>query len=236
MVAEREPSRFVIECKRVHDAPWVFLAPERSDATVGRTSALWTNYDRTVSPFPDKLRTLLSGWADLECGAPSFESAFCAIPGVGPKDRPIIETIGAELIAACGGIADQIAALLDDDNRREFSVTIPMIVTTAELYVCVGRWGDLALATGKLDHSQGDFHRVTHVRLRKALSLGEDLSSTVGSSLRQSLLPTKNRRAERTILVVNAEHLGELLESWVISSFHQNAPWEVAMRQVLGQK
>ncbi len=131
----------------------------------------------------------------------SPESAFCIVP----KGTPIgsLEAVCRELLSGCH-------SLLADEQitrRDELSVVVPVVITTAKLYKCKFDPAVVALETGKLNVSDGQFVEVDFVRFRKSLVTAR--SNTYNSS--GMVLKDWAADRERTVFVLTPSGLGRFL-------------------------
>src|SRR5688572_13929217 len=112
-----------------------------------------------------------------------------------------------------GGLLESVEALGYEELRlgpaREHAperrVYFPLIVTTAELEVCAFDIGNIDLATGTLPDA--DFESVPWVRFRKGLA--RPPATTKAQDLWRA-----NQEKERTVLIVQAKALDQLLQDW----------------------
>lgn len=214
LILSRGPFRLIIEAKRHRDAEWVFLMPEPKQSQRSHARIMWTD---TVPGGPP-----LSGWGDIQVYPASPEADFCVVRGQGEKDRPLLERLGAGLIDTVEGVGSD---LLDLHARGSSThVLIPLIVTTATLYLAHFDVHDVPLRTGEI--SAGNFIQVPSVRFRKSLSrTSEHLTPEL------SELEHLAKNAERTAFIVTAEHLVDWLEDFETNN-NGFMPWHVARRAV----
>lgn len=200
---ENEVQSMVLECKRIRQAPWVFLIPkvdpgERTHARLWHSShngTKWTNF----------------GWRDLQAMPESYESKYCAIPGHEHGRRTLLERTAAELVESIEALAIQEKQLEETQAALQFGIHriyIPVIVTTAELRVALFEPRAISLNDGSLP-GDTSFKPVPFLRFRKSLT------SRVNSTGEHSL-KTAHEATERTVFIVNAEGLLEFLQRWEI--------------------
>lgn len=196
---EHGTSAMVVECKRVLESSWIFLNPDTSTKTRRHAKAWITSY---VSGS-----TGCFGWADVTLEPSCPESQYCVVFGQDAKSKPMLERVGAELVFATEGFAEEenpYFARLRDGLRLYFSV----IVTTARLKLCTFDPGTVSLDDGKIETAK--FQDLPHVRFRKQLSTTQrkpDFTAGLNNLVRAK---------EHTVFVVNAEAFPQFLESFDI--------------------
>lgn len=208
-------TRLVIECKRTTGAHWVFLMPDQGERPTRCFRVLWTASMEGSET--------LSGWDDVFISPLSVSAMFCAIRGQGERDQPMLERL-------CGLLLRSVEALADEEvgyERAAFprpSVYVPLIVTTAELYVCRFQPKDVDITSGTL--SDASFEAVPFVHFRKSLS------TTRTPPERARDLSQSRLSQDRSVIVVQADRLTELLK---VLSLERPAfddyPWDAALKQ-----
>jgi hypothetical protein len=205
--------RIVVECKRLGEGgTYIFLQSDPKKSLVHRARLYWTKITAD--------RQVMEGWDEMTLLPPSPESQFCVVPGTGPKDRPLIERVAAELVSACEAVgSDQVRGWQHDVGQGQTWFVVPLIVTTAELVTCKYEPSDVALDAGVL--SGGSFEPKNFIRFRKGLS------TRYMPGQRTEDLGELALRKERTVIIVRAAALIELLARWNLSdapgTFHR--PW-----------
>jgi hypothetical protein len=179
--------RMIVECKRQRgDARWYFLDLRDNIDTL--------RYLGTTDDPP--LLQVFDGYLD----PPSAEARICIMPGEDSSRRPTLERIADELLQSVEAFAlEQLAA--DVVPRFQY---LPVVVTTARLFLCNVNEHSISLETGELP-ADASFNEVPIVRFRKTLWSG--LVTTAGS--RRSDHGYRDR--ERTIMVVSATGLADFL-------------------------
>jgi len=181
----------VIECKRVKNGRWVFLVP-RGDSPMNRARLLWTHTDEVQS---------ISDWSDFKVTPPSPEAMFCVVRGQGEKEVPMLERLASRLILSAEALSNQDLEIKRSLERSKARVFIPMIITNAELYTCSFDPALIDLQTGMIDETE--FEPVPLVRFRKSLS------SAIHQRTRPRSLQDLNIANDRTVLVMNSQHMAE---------------------------
>ena len=205
LILRRRLFRVVCECKRSRDANWVFPAEEgRADGD--RARLYWCRHQ-----FGGPYRGCFS--FSLATDLP--ESGFCLIRGHGENDTPLLERIASKLMMAVEALAAEEARLRSaHDERDNLRVYVPLIVTTARLWVCRYRPDGIDLTTGLV--RDPEFNEVPAIRFRKALTMAT--AAPVDDQDDKEMAYTRfrqfSREQERTILIVNAGSLVSLLTGW----------------------
>jgi hypothetical protein len=192
----------LVECKRVRQTSWVFLVPEINKMKFTRARIWFSNSsDRAWNHFY---------WANCQVEPNSYESQFCAIPGMEHGRRNLLERTASELIEATEAFARQEQELYKryPSPRPQFQrIYIPIIVTTAELIVSRFEPGRISLKDGSLP-DDAIFEEVPSVRFRKSLTgklpSGQDSVKKVHDD------------TQRTIFIVNAGKFEEFLNNFYI--------------------
>jgi hypothetical protein len=192
----------LIECKRVKQTKWVFLVPETNKMKFTRarlwfsksTNSAWKHFD----------------WANIQVEPDSYESQFCAIPGMEHGRRNLLERTASELIEATEAFARQEQQLHERylSHQSLFQrIYIPIIVTTAELIVSRFEPESISLTDGSLP-DDAIFEEVTSVRFRKSL--------TTKLPSDQDSIKKVYDDTQRTIFIVNAGKFEEFLNEFYI--------------------
>jgi len=136
------------------------------------------------------------------------------IRGSGENDSPLLERIASKLLVSVEALAAEETSLrLISDTRDPRRVYVPVIITTARLWVCRFNAEDIDLATG--DVSGTEFQEVPLIRFKKALTPprvpepGRDVSEMPHRTFRRV-----SREQERTVLVMNAATFVAQLNTW----------------------
>jgi hypothetical protein len=190
---------FVVECKRVLEASWIFLVPGSRVPNRRHVKAWVTQYSSGAQ------RRFY--WTDLTLDPATPQAAYCIVPGQDSKSKPMIERIGADLVSATLALAKEEQPLLarsKDARRIYFSV----LVTTARLNVCTFDPSTIALHDGKIP--SGSFQEASFVRFRKQLSTRPLTEAEVAEASTSSLANAK----EHTVFVVQAESLVTFLDEF----------------------
>jgi len=218
LVLGRSNLRLICECKRSRDADWVFLR-EEDRQNVDRVRLLWQKHDSG---------DLLGGWHDFHLTTTFHESAFCVVRGHGENDVPMLERIANKLILSVEALAAEESQLLDDDD--DIRVYVPIIVTTANLWVCRYAPQKIDLKTGLI--SDAAYERVDVLAFRKALTTNvEKRRSTDEMAYRA--FRRLSLEQDRTVLVINAASFISALLQWQPAMMRENypAPWEGSRRR-----
>ena len=200
--------RLVIECKRVkanddRQLQWLFLVEQTKSDFVFRSSAFEVEAD-----IGARL------WDDVQVWPASLESQFCVLHGDEPR-RPLLESLSKGLLDATEGLAQEEINLeqsIREPEKRDRPLHVrlfmfPMIVTNAKIAVCRFDPSSVDLEQGLLREGDAEIFEVPMIRFRKSLAT----EFPEGTFFH---LEAANRARERTVLVVNATHLVDILKEW----------------------
>lgn len=197
LIAEKDFIRLIIECKRVRDSEWIFLC---SPTNLSRSHArFWAN------AVGGKEKAV--GWYDGQVEPSSPEADFCAIMGQDHR-KPLLENLASELVAATEAFAFEELSFSKGISISYF----PVIITTAELYVCKFDAKDIQIESGEITSAQ--FETVPFVRFRKSLTT--QVSRFAIKRPMNHLLEVAEAK-ERTVFVMNASKMKDILGDWKIA-------------------
>lgn len=186
----------VVECKRRLAKHWVFPCDRGMNRTHSTCFYSWPGQNDTRP----ELR-----WQDAQVLVPSPEAEFCAVHGSG--DRESLEPIARDLLDAVESIAIEETNLARRNAPPPSArFYFPVIVTTANLFVCDATQAAISLEDGRLEN--GELQEVPVVRFRKNYR-----TTPVEASTARDLREIK-REGEQTVFVVNARGLARFLEGW----------------------
>ena len=186
----------MIECKRILDGPWLFINSDNDQKNRTRAKAWLTAESINSRKWFD--------WADLQVTPACQEAQFCVMQGKDQKSRPIIERTAANIVSSTEAFATEDRA--DIINHSDLRIYISAIVTTAPLFFC-----DIPANGISLKNGQGDSQSFTprpFIRLRKQLSTRPPTPIQNVTSMMPQL---KANQKERTVFIVNAEHIVDFL-------------------------
>jgi hypothetical protein len=211
VVARSYNALFVFECKRVDDKAWVFVMSDVRRGSSTRCRLEWFNSKAPVprSPLPGFTRVFCDEWFMAE-GSP--ESDFCIMPKQGATS--LLEETCRKLLA--GGRQ----LLADETVMHEvgYLPLVPVVVTTAKLYVCQFDPTIVSLDTGKLDTSGGQFVQTNLVRFRKTFVTTKNNSYESSQMILENWVSDR----ERTVFVLNPSALERFLTGF--RSFGPSGP------------
>ena len=195
---QRNPSLdyLVIECKRVRQTGWVFLVPKElsSDRRQARlwnsklANMVWQKYD----------------WDNLPSDPTSYQSVYCAIPGQDQGRMNLLERTASELIDSVEALAAQEKEQQDREGATEFSRSyVPIIVTTAKLFVACFDPSSISLTDGELP-KETSTEEIPYIRFFKGLGTCKEHAK--GKNIQELY-----RWNQRTVFIVNAEKLPSFL-------------------------
>lgn len=201
--------RLVIECKRVKDTQWIFLVPKiKSNAR--KVCRCWV----TEQEEGGRSRTQ-GGWNTVTSPPATQISEFCIVQGHDIKSRPMLERVASDLVDATEALAHE--ELEHHFGQKFTGCYFPIIVTTAELKVCNFDPNKVNIKTGELVDPV--YTSVPAVRFHKTLSVPSSKPGSTDDFIEKIFSSTKelvdiHGEAERTVLVVNANHLISYLADW----------------------
>jgi hypothetical protein len=195
----------VVECKRARDTEWLFVREPAADGGVPGNRRLTRAI--LIRRLEDKYPSVYE-WTDVPCVPASPLAQFCVIRKNGKASQELLEKTASEVVRATEAISKQELAI----HTREQClgpylgrIYVPVIVTTANLFICDGDYNKIDLASGELT---GFRIAPAHiVRFEKSLGAGQT---------RQRRDPQKLEEAtsERSVVVVQALAFRHFLENW----------------------
>ena len=217
LILERNFDRLVIECKRTHNARWIFLLEKKEKESVGTILCQWSE---TIRPRRDIERNFACGCWDFVTHLSSAEAEFCTIRGSGEKDQPMLERIAKKLVQSVDSL---IIEQKNNVQRKEYErcIYLPVIVTTAELYTCLIDPEKVSLESGEISYEDTHLQKVPYVQFKKTLAT--DLNTNIVAKNLRDI----NNALQRTVLVVSARKLRNFLQILDIIDTGHN-PWYFA--------
>jgi hypothetical protein len=213
-IGKDRPWRLVIEAKRSRNTAWLFLTGKHGANLKFDVQA------RAVSTEPP-----VDDWERTYFLPNSPAAAFCIVRKNNQYSQELIEKTAAELVRAADALAAQETAISARERIRagqpsslllgrpdgvpSTRLYFPVIVTTAKLYAAFGNYDETNLVDGDLPDITGE--EVPLVRLTKSLSVPQAGAPGIR---RNGTIQNLGSAAQRTVLVVQAQHFTELLESW----------------------
>lgn len=197
-------ANFVIECKRVRNATWLFFNSSGS-ANPRRHCKSWVTCYRggQIDKF---------GWNEVPIDPPTPEAQYCAVRGQSTNDKnTFLERVAGEVVSSTEALA------VEERNYRRENEDLTRfyfnaIVTTARLKFAEFAPGHLSVTDGTL--ADATFHDVPFVRVRKQFSM-RPANLTPADWLRHD---DPDYRRENTIFVINADSLNDFLAQFDIPS------------------
>lgn len=191
-----------IECKRVRDSNWVFLA----DKGIGgdrKLAKIWATYynNDSVNYFD---------WVDIPVTPRSVESKYSIVAGQDGKAQPMLERIAAVVVQSTEALAHDERNLLKDQSTI-FRLYVNVIVTTADLYVLRVDPAEADLATGEIS-KESESTKVPYVRFRKQLNSSYPEEPLL--NLNQPGLPQIAIHRESTVFIVNSLHFMDFVKEF----------------------
>jgi len=194
-------ARLIIECKRVSGS-WTFLLPESNSTLTSRSKLLHAEY-------PDPV---IFKWENKYIAPDSCEASFCVTEVEGKKDNRTLEKISGELLLSLESLAvEEVKSLSAAARSQRNKLYIPIIVTTANLQVCLFNPQDISAEDGSIK-TASEIRQVEFIKFRKNLAGNPEYRSQQFYNLKDA-----NFENERTIIVVRAKSLTNFLQSFRIS-------------------
>ena len=207
--------RMAIECKRVrNDGDWIFLVLKDDKINKARARALWSLTTKDENIYMD--------WSQLSFHPTSLESSFFLVQGQNSTDGTMLERLADKLLPALESLATQELGL----QRRNVQngvfpfFYVPVIATNAKLQVCSFDPKSIDLLSGELQLSEVGFETVPFIRFKKGLTTSIQPSKPLNS------LQEVNTEGQRTMFVVNVEHLTDFLKNFNRNSEVTMPPWD----------
>lgn len=192
----------VLECKRILNSNWIFLLPS-SKGKNRRHIKAWISHKKH-----GKIEGL--SWIDHPGDPESLESEFCVVLGQDPRSKPMLERVASDLILATESFAIEDNSYYDaaSDYLR---IIVPVIVTTAELKVCILSPNDISINSGEL--ASAKFTTVPYLRFRKQLSTRRAENFLNGGRVDYKSIAYAK---ENTVFIVNSNNLTDFLQKFGI--------------------
>lgn len=151
-----ETWRAVIECKRVN-TEFYFLRPSDTDET--RWANLYWGHSKPGYKY-------IADWYKFTFGQPFPKSTFCVSSE--KTSAANMETIGSELLRSVEALAEQDAELPAPEMGK-YHIYLPIVITTAPLYLCKFDIQNIDLSDGIVKDGSLVFERSPFVAFEKAL-------------------------------------------------------------------
>lgn len=221
LVIERDETRLILECKKAKESTkWVFLVPVRSWQTEADLCSIrgcklfWTHRQPPESD--------LEGWSERKVEPRSFRSAFCVIDRKSDQANYMLEKTCRDLLCSVEAVGRQELEVRDRHAMRPFRFYGAIIVTTAELEVCLFDPANIDLVSGTMPYGSDPAARFTPVDwVRFQKPLFSTLRPPMSENLQQA-----NARDERTVFVVRGTSLVSFLKQWKEQVSGSIEPWE----------
>ena len=201
---EGHPLRLIIEAKRPENVDWIFIREnETGDARIDNELSVQSRM--LVKNPKDSVFINQCEAVPFIPGSP--EVVFCV------RDGEILEGTAAELVRAVDALAEQESDLFDL-TRKPASlvgsllkrVYVPVIVTTAKLFVCDADFGAIDFETGRVDTAH--IKAATMVRFKKSFDVSDSRNAN------ELKIGQFAARGERTVLVVQASWFETFLDMY----------------------
>jgi hypothetical protein len=199
--------RLVIECKRSLNASWIFLLPKDKQVNTDTARLGWGFRN-------DSSKQTFYCYNDFNFEPKSYISNFCVIRGSDASNSSFLERLCNFLIISQDALTKE--ELTISTNRLPNRIlTIPIIITTAQLFVCKYNISDISLVNGFT--SNADFEIVPFIKFHKTL-VNENLRGNIIN------LQESNKEKERTVFIINSECIEQFFHEWHIN-FQKKMPW-----------
>lgn len=202
LVIRRSNVHAVLECKREREASWTFLRSDDNPSETTRLRLLYTLLEAGQTPR--------AAWKEFDVHPPSPEATFCVVRGHSDRNPPMLERIASLVIRSTEALAIGQVRIAQPSSPGKTSLYVPVVVTTANLYLCKVGQHQIELETGNIPADAAEFQPVPAIRFRKGLNSSLGTESTV-SDLRQA-----NLEGERSVLVVNASALVSVFKGFEV--------------------
>ena len=206
-----DPTAFVVECKRAREAHWIFL--RKSNADPGR-DAIVNVRARIMVRLPEG--GTCDDWTDLPFIPGSPEADYCVVRKGGKNSNELLEKTAAEIVRGAEALAVQESTLHWKSFRYSGNnappirrIYIPVIVTTAKLYICDADYSTVDPLTGEVPIES--ITEVPMMRFAKSLVL-LDADRTAADSVEKVA-----DQSERSVLIIQAAAFTEILKKWNLS-------------------
>jgi hypothetical protein len=148
---EGGPIRLVVECKRARDSEWLFLRSPNAYPYHQRDQTINVRCRVMCRPALGVTGTFVDHWMDLPFMPGSPQAEYCVLRKDNQRTQTLLEKTAAEIVRATEAIACQEAAIVDHGrtsapqlvNQAIARVYVPMIVTTAKLFMCDANYEDI---------------------------------------------------------------------------------------------
>lgn len=236
VLGKTNKQRLVVECKRFgseKDTEWYFYVTQAKPYEP-RTFAFATRHVSDSSSLTDE------NWVNIPANTDTFESTFASVQlkknnGKGKSNDEktrTLEAIASTVTRACEAIGVEEEKLAGIGDTRQ-TLYLPVIVTTAALWVCKLDPAIINLSTGtipdtylkslipkeplnekdeaefdKIKRDEVEFQKVDYIRFTKSLSTA---MGPVGDSV---TLDALHEQRQRTVMIVSANALEGFLRKF----------------------
>lgn len=196
------PMKLFLEVKKKSGGAWIFLSSERQHKKDERAIILTVNNHNTQFE-----------WNEILLPVSTEKFPFCAVMGQKNPSNPLLERLGSELIMSMEGyLQNQDFKRIRWNNTKsnalpDFPSAISVIVTNTNLYKCYYDADTVDLSDGTIKGNT-NFEEVKYLAFTKPLwSKIEKSRESSGYLSRYQI----NEQQDRTVFVVNSNHLREFL-------------------------
>ena len=199
--------RLVVECKRSFD-DWVFLDETNDAGEIQEAFCFWSDAQPNEQ--------FLGGWDKVGMTVSSRRAQFCAIDRKGKPETRLLESAASGIVRATQAIATHISTA--GRWPKTSFVWVPVILTTAKLYVVRGCTSAAQLSDGSVRSEA--IEEPGLVRFHKSFLASAD--PPMQGSAWDSLMPAQ------TVLVCTASFWTHFLTHVELELWGGTPPWERA--------
>jgi hypothetical protein len=212
---EDNPLRLVIECKRARETEWLFLR----EPPISAHSENRLNVRARI--FAVHGNTSMDEWVDSPFVPGSPQADYCVVRKNKGRSDDLVEKPAAEIVRAVNALAMQEYHLYAGGNllpgrlvKPISRLFIPMIVTTARMYICEADFQKVDLETGEI--AGAAIAPVNVVRFAKSFGTGD--------AKRAGRITIENfaQQTERSVVIVHASAFLDFLGHWDIGRDKSN--------------
>lgn len=221
IVLKHDTSFAVVECKRLNPnyTCWMFLSPGNEKVNRGKVlSRIATNEQGFTIPSIGLRDSFLSNTALHNCGRGVAVRIHSASPSKPQGNTQQVEDAMRQVLAATAGVAQEEGARHFPEGPTAGSF-IPVIVTTAPLFVATYEPEDVSLATGRIDgdlvrfgESANEMTEVPSLLAEYHLEPSRDLEY-LDIGIYASDISSANSSRKRSVVVVNSMALKSFFSS-----------------------
>jgi hypothetical protein len=198
----------VIECKRVLNSTWVFLAHNGLAKRTEAARAWVTKFDGDT--------LALSEWCEARVPPSTPVANFCTLRGQGANDKnTFLERVSSELVSSTEALAMEERPLRPI-GERHVRFYFNVLVTTATLQFAEFKYEDLSREHGTL--VDAEFIELPYLRFRKQFTMRPVYLNANDWRRTDDI----DARRENTVFVVSAKHFTTFLNALDVTEIPVN--------------